>query len=99
MGNVRAYDPNPVEPAATEKVRLSDYSFKLIQVEVADINKKVFTEKYKIRIPQQVRSRYSDDVVFGAEWRELLSDFDKKLFGYSLWDQIKRVRKPLQQSI
>ena len=98
MGNVRGYDPNPVEPAATENVKISDYSFKLIQVEVADAKKKGFSQKYKIKIPQNVRSRYSEDVVFGAEWRELLSDFDKKLFGYGLLDQINIPKGPSQQS-
>ena len=80
MGNnVRPYDPNPVEPP--EQVNLTDFSFKMIQVELVDTNKKTFSEKYKVKVPPNVRGRYSDDVVFGSEWRELLADFDKKFFG------------------
>jgi hypothetical protein len=80
MGNnVRPYDPNTVEPP--EQVNLTDFSFKMIQVELVDTNKKTFSEKYKVKVPPNVRGRYSDDVVFGSEWRELLADFDKKFFG------------------
>ena len=74
MGNVRKYEP--------DDVKLSDFTFKLLAVEQVDTNKnKPFTEKYKIKVPTNVRSRYSADVVFGQEWCDLLSDFDKKLLG------------------
>ena len=60
MGNnVRPYDPNPVEPP--EQVNLTDFSFKMIQVELVDTNKKTFSEKYKVKVPPNVRGRYSDD--------------------------------------
>lgn len=76
MGNVRAYDPDPVIPA--NDVKLTDFVFKLIQVEAGDQNKKNFTDKYIIKVPTNIRSRYSDDVIFGGEWRQLLKDFDQK---------------------
>ncbi|CAK9073804.1 unnamed protein product [Durusdinium trenchii] len=76
MGRVRSYEPTPVTPPAN--VQLTDFTFKLIQVELGDASKSNFNEKYKVKIPVHIRSRYSDDVVFGSEWRELLNDFDKK---------------------
>eukprot|EP00435_Cladocopium_sp_Y103_P033652 s1099_g8.t1 len=76
MGNVRPYDPNPVE--LPDDVKLSDFSFKLVSVEIGDPKKKSFNEKYKVKLPASIRSRYSDDVIFGSDWRELLKDFDSK---------------------
>lgn len=81
MGSVRSYDPEPVEPM--EGVKLSDFSFKLVQVELENAKKKEFTEKYKVKLAQNIRGRYSDDVVFGEEWRKLLKDFDRKLPGWN----------------
>ena len=82
MGRVRSYEPTPVTPPAN--VQLTDFTFKLIQVELGDASKSNFNEKYKVKIPVHIRSRYSDDVVFGSEWRELLNDFDKKCLSFHL---------------
>ncbi|CAL1163038.1 unnamed protein product [Cladocopium goreaui] len=78
MGNVRAYDPDPVIPP--DDVKLQDFSFKLIQVEAVagQTDGRKFSDKYKVKVPANIRGRYADDVVFGGDWKELLTDFDKK---------------------
>ena len=78
MGNVLAYDPDPVIPP--DDVKLQDFSFKLIQVELVagQTDGKKFTDKYEVKVPANIRGRYADDVVFGGDWKELLTDFDKK---------------------
>jgi len=80
MGNVRPYDPTPVEPP--NEVNLADFSFKLVSVEIGAPDAKAFHEKYKIKLSTAIRSRYHDDVVFGSDWRELLMDFDRKSLGF-----------------
>lgn len=65
----------------SSQVNLADFKFKLVQVELADANKTKFSEKYKIKLPANIRARHSDDVVFGSDWRELLADFDSKCLG------------------
>ena len=77
MGNVRKYDPEYM-PAASDEVKLSDFAFKLVEIALVDKDKKAFNEKYKIQIPISARSRYSHDVLFGNDWRQLLNDFDAK---------------------
>lgn len=80
MGNVMPYESTLVDPP--DDVKLSDFSFKLVSVETADLKKKSFNEKYKIKLATSIRSRYIDDVIFGSDWRELLKDFDTKCFGF-----------------
>ena len=77
MGNVRKFDPE-YTPSASDEVKVSDFSFKLVEVALVDKDKKAFNDKYKIQIPTSARSRYSHDVVFGNDWRQLLNDFDSK---------------------
>ena len=79
MGNVRPYDPTPVDPP--DDVKLGGFNFKLVSVEIGDPKKKGFNEKYKVKLPASIRSRFCDDVIFGSDWRELLKDFDSKCFG------------------
>lgn len=38
-------------------------------------------EKLKLSIPPNIRSRHIDDPVFGADWKDLLNDFDAKFSG------------------
>lgn len=79
MGRVRPFEPN-VPEAANQNVKLEDFTFKLVQVEaISSGPRKTFAQKFQIKLPQAIRSRHYDDVLFGADWRELLSDFDKQL--------------------
>ena len=41
MGNVRPYDPTPVDPP--NDVKLGDFSFKLVSVEIGDLKKRAST--------------------------------------------------------
>ncbi|CAK9111902.1 Uncharacterized protein SCF082_LOCUS51902 [Durusdinium trenchii] len=66
MGKVRAYDTQPVDPP--DEVKLSDFSCKLVTLELVDPTSKKFTEKYSVKVPANIRSRYSDDVVFRGDW-------------------------------
>ena len=79
MGKVRAYDTQPVDPP--DEVKLSDFSCKLVTLELVDPTSKKFTEKYSVKVPANIRSRYSDDVVFRGDWHGLLNAFDQKLSG------------------
>lgn len=71
--NVRPYDPVP--PAAQD-VDLSAYTLKLATI-TKDNSKKGW-ERFKIAIPNEVRSRYMGDAVHAGQWRDLILDFDKK---------------------
>ena len=55
MGKVRPYEPNPGEVGPS--VKLADFAFKLVQVEVIDPKAKSFDSKYKLALPTAVRSR------------------------------------------
>lgn len=82
MGNVRPYEPHMVD--SMDDVKLSDFKFKLLSVELVDGTKNKFNQKYSITLPPQIRSRYADDVVFRSEWRSLLNSFDEKFSGLHL---------------
>ena len=51
----RPYEPNPGEVGPS--VKLADFVFKLVQVEVVDPKAKSFDSKYKLSLPTAVRSR------------------------------------------
>ena len=81
MDKVRPYEPDPVIPP--NDVKLSDFTFKLIQVQTGDDpNAKVFTDKYKVKIPASIRGRYLEDIMFADDWKGLLVDFDRKFPSY-----------------
>lgn len=74
MGSVRAYDPNP--PKNDAEVDISKFEFKHVQCTVQPNG--TGWSRYKIVLPASVRQLYANDVVYGPEWRELLSDFDRR---------------------
>ena len=77
MGDeIRPYSPDA--PGASEsEINLSEYTFKLVQVSVD--NRKTSWDKFSFKLPQAVRAMYHNDVVYGAEWRALIKDFDDRL--------------------
>lgn len=82
FGNVRKYekDPPPPPPGQSD-VDPASFPLKLVKLEW-DINPgKKGLEKMKLSIPPAIRARYIDDPIYGAEWRDLLTDFDSKQFG------------------
>ena len=74
MGDVRAYQPNP--PEVECDVDPSTYGFKFVQVEVN--NRKKGWDRFTFSLPQKVRALHHNDVVYGADWRRLMSDFDER---------------------
>ena len=56
---------------------LSTYNLKFVKVQVD--SRKQGWEKFKFELPQNVRALHSKDVVYGAEWRGLVAEFDEKL--------------------
>ncbi|CAK9081405.1 unnamed protein product [Durusdinium trenchii] len=65
MGNVRPYEPHMVD--SMDDVKLSDFKFKLLSVELVDGTKNKFNQKYSITLPPQIRSRFSTIDVVSAE--------------------------------
>lgn len=56
----------------------SSYPLKLVKLEY-DVNpSKKGWEKFKLILPPSVRSRHMDDPIYGAEWKDLMHDFDEK---------------------
>lgn len=76
MGDVRAYSPQP-PPCEDVEMDLSTYSLKFVKVQVD--SRKQGWEKFKFELPPNVRALHSKDVVYGAEWRGLVAEFDEKL--------------------
>ena len=77
MGDdVRPYCPEPPAAGDTTETNLGDYGFKLVQVSVD--NRKSGWAKFSFKLPQAVRAMYHNDVVYGAEWRALIKDFDDR---------------------
>ena len=54
--NVRKYEPTPEE--VPDQHKLSDFQFKLVQVECTNPKAKDFVSKYKVNLPSSIRSRY-----------------------------------------
>ena len=77
--DVMAYEPNMPEPTEDPAVDVSKYPMQLVELTV--LPDKRGWSRFKISLPQNVRQRYIDDVVYGQEWRDLLQDFDKQLLG------------------
>ena len=80
MGDVRKFDPIP---PATAPVNTSDFPLKLAKLTVDPSQKGV--KKFRVELPNEVRSQYLDHPVHGATWRGLVLDFDKKLLGLYNW--------------
>lgn len=81
FSNARAYEPRPPPLAPDKKVELTSFPVRLVKIE-CDMNpEKKGWSKYKVTIPTAIRARYMEDVIYASEWSELLSDFDKRLFG------------------
>jgi len=74
MGEVRAYQPNP--PEVDNEIDPSTYGFKFVEVEVN--NRKSGWDRFTFSLPQKVRSLHANDVVYGAEWRKLVMDFEER---------------------
>ena len=92
MGTVRAYDPKP--PPA-EKVDLNNFPLKLAELKVDNALKGL--QKFRISLPNDVRSAHLSDPVHGGNWRDLVIDFDKKFFSVqtSRFDWILVISIPL----
>jgi len=56
MGNVRPWEAPPDDIG--EDVKLEDFTFKLIKVELRNRKGKDFFEKYKVTLPAAIRSRF-----------------------------------------
>lgn len=54
--NIRKYEPTPEE--VPDQHKLSDFQFKLVQVECTNPKAKDFAAKYKVNLPSSIRSRY-----------------------------------------
>ncbi|CAL1132158.1 unnamed protein product [Cladocopium goreaui] len=76
MGDVRPYQPEPPAAREEDNVDPKDYEFKLVVCEVN--NTKKGWERYKFTLPSHVRSMYARDIVYGADWRALLQEFDER---------------------
>ena len=57
---------------------LNAFALKLVKLEYDMNPAKKGWEKLKISIPPSVRQRHVDDPIHGAEWKELLAEFDDK---------------------
>lgn len=76
MGDVRPYQPEPPAARDEDNVDPKDYEFKLVVCEVN--NTKKGWDRYKFTLPSHVRSMYARDIVYGADWRALLQEFDER---------------------
>ena len=74
MGEVRAYNPTP--PPTDSEIDVASYNFKVVQVPVD--NRKVGWDRFQVKLPAEVRASYYRDIVYGAEWRALMKDFDQR---------------------
>lgn len=74
MGEVRAYNPTP--PPTDSEIDVASYNFKVVQVTVD--NRKVGWDRFQVKLPAEVRASYYRDIVYGAEWRALMKDFDQR---------------------
>lgn len=75
MGDVRSYEKDP--PPLTDSVDPSEFGFEMVSV--TKTGSGTGWEKYKITLPPHVRQLHSSCVINGAQWRELIAEFDKKL--------------------
>ena len=75
MGSVRAYQPTPPETECS--VDPNAYGFKFVEVEVNNRNQGF--DRFKFSLPQKVRALHYNDVIYGAEWRKLIMEFDERL--------------------
>lgn len=74
MGNVRRYDPTPPPPA---DIDLDKFPLKLVTLET-DASKKGWS-RYKFSLSNEVRSRHLQDPIHSQQWKDLITDFDRKL--------------------
>ncbi|CAK9078165.1 unnamed protein product, partial [Durusdinium trenchii] len=76
LGDVRQFDPNPPPP---EAVDATSFPLKLAHLTVDNNLKGV--KKYKVELPNAVRTAHINDAINGPAWRNLVLDFDKKPLG------------------
>ena len=77
LGKVRAYDPRPPQSSETS-VDPKDYPFRLIKLDFDPSPTVKGWDKIKVSIPIAIRARYLEDPLYGASWKELLCDFDRR---------------------
>jgi len=77
MGDVRVYNPTP--PETTSSIDLRDYQFKMVELKVNGLESGL--RKYEFSIPPKTRALYHSDILYGAQWRQLIRDFDERLLG------------------
>lgn len=74
MGSkVPKYQP---ECPSLEEVNLKKYPLQVAKIET--LPGKSGWAKYKLSLPQSFRMLHYSDVLYGPDWRELISDFDKR---------------------
>ena len=71
--NVEKYQPTCPSP---EVVNVNKFPLQVAKLET--IPGKSGWSKYRVSLPHSFRTLYYGDVLFGPDWRELISDFDKK---------------------
>jgi hypothetical protein len=71
--NVEKYQPICPSP---EVVNVNKFPLQVAKLET--IPGKSGWSKYRVSLPHSFRTLYYGDVLFGPDWRELISDFDKK---------------------
>lgn len=69
------------ELTSLEEVNPSKYPLQVAQLET--IPGKTGWAKYKISLPQSFRMLYYSDVIYGPDWKELISDFDRRHLVFS----------------
>ena len=62
-----------------EEVNVSDFPLQVARLDI--IPNKTGWGRFKFSLPQSFRQIYQNDIVYGADWRELINDFDRKLLG------------------
>ncbi|CAK9016498.1 unnamed protein product, partial [Durusdinium trenchii] len=83
--DVRAYEPKPPAQAPNSKLELSSYPLRLAKVEYDATPGKRGWERYKVSLPASIRARHVEDVVHGADWKQLLEQFDSRFNDSSLF--------------
>lgn len=79
LGPVRAYEPKPPEPVGKD-VDPAKFPLRLVKLNYDSSPSAKGWQKFRVSLPPAVRARHVDDPVFGEAWKDLLRDFDAKLF-------------------
>ncbi|CAK9000312.1 Midasin (Dynein-related AAA-ATPase MDN1) (MIDAS-containing protein) [Durusdinium trenchii] len=70
--NVEKYTPQ----FSSTEVDTSKFPLQVVKLDT--IPGKSGWSKYKVTLPQSFRTLHYGDILYGSEWRELISDFDKR---------------------